>query len=173
MATAFAGSMPSLLELYFPPHVLLNDWMNRNFLDGNTSKLRKIKIPYTAKRLPANAFANTKYSATLIIGDPINGSNLLSIGDWGALAGITSLVLYARTPPYWHSGGSTTYEQRTNPDGNSFPNRTKLYVPDELVDTYKNSGSDMWGNFSSRIYPMRGLITPHSPHRTNNASFVF
>ena len=160
MNGGFASGMTSLKELYFPPFVTEEPASGSSaaaptssFISGDTA-LKKIVLPYTCRRTRGAAFNQGSLNATLIIGDPIHGSEIKSLCEYQSHTGIGNLVLYATTPPYFHNYNSYNYATVTPRGTTTIPSACKIYVPDSAVDTYKNSGSSMWGNFANRIYPI-------------------
>lgn len=160
MNDAFAANMTSLKKLYFPSLITeepasgsAQAGNGHQYIGGDTA-LQKIVLPYTCRRTRGSAFNQNGLGATLIIGDAINGSQLVSMCEYQSLTGIGKLVLYATTPPYWHGFNSSRYDSTTPRGNTTIPNACKIYVPDTAVDTYKNSGNSLWGQFASRIYPI-------------------
>lgn len=156
MTQQFAISCTSLTTVYFPPNVKTSNGNDARFFAGSTA-LRHVVFGSSLERLKKYAFqintTNSQY-ITVVIGDAVNGSQLKSINSYNTLFNVANLILYSNIPPYWHSNDSTFAKETGSRGSTTLPTRTKIYVPDESVDAYKNSGSDMWGNFASRIYPI-------------------
>ena len=156
-ANDFSVGMTSLRELYFPANLVneptTSTAANRRYINGCTA-LEKIVLPHTARRVLSNSFVQANLGATLIIGDAEHGSDMVSMAGYMCLTGIGELVLYAETPPYWHNVNENGYKSYQPRVGISLPNGCKIYVPDDAVDTYKNSGNTLWGLFANSIYPI-------------------
>lgn len=156
MTPQFASGMTALKKMYFPQNSVksgsLNGSYNANFVPNCTS-IEKIVLPYTYEYVHMYAF-NCSYNATLIIGDAVHGSNIISMNNYHSFQGVKFLILYATTPPRWHNNDSS--HAQANARGNdTLPSGCKIYVPDSAVDTYKNSNSTtLWGSWASRIYPI-------------------
>jgi len=152
MTPGFAQNMTSLREMYFPKNAVTNSGADATFLEYGSPNLVKIVMPNTYQRIKRYSFQNSN-KATIIIGDPVHGSSILSINNWHALIAASKIVIYSQTPPYW-SNNDSSFAKASPRGADSLPNNCKVYVPDSAVDTYKNSGADMWGNYASRIYPI-------------------
>ena len=154
-AKDFAQNMTSLKTIYFPAN-LVDDRASSTgdfypYCSGCTA-LEKAILPHSCKRSHGGQFNIGGTNTTIIFGDPVNGSDLLSICQYQGLgSGIKKLVIYSETPPYWHSVNSASFAATTS---GGLPPNCHVYVPDSAVDTYKNSGSAKWGNYAARIHPI-------------------
>ena len=150
---SFQG-MTNLKELYVQPNVTTNTGGDANLTNNTMTKMEKVVLSWKFERIKRYSWAHAQ-TATLIIGDAEHGSNLLSIASYyGIRDSFKNIVLYATTPPYWHTSDSSFAKSTGSAGSSCLPNNCKVYVPDSAVDAYKNSGATMWGNFASRIYPI-------------------
>ena len=131
------------------------------FANGNTgtnTKVTKIVISHKLTALPMACFlmGSSAQRSTLIIGDALNGSNLAWFNDFSAVNKCNKVVLYATTPPKFFNNSIGT--ETNSRSGTTIPNDCHIYVPDSSVDAYKNSGSNKWGAYSSRIHPISEYV---------------
>ena len=121
------------------------------FISGASSCM-KVLLPYSVHHIVSYVLGGTGNALTAIIGDEVNGSQITWFQNYYPMRDVRNLILFTSTPPYWAANSSGT---KGSPRGaNSIDNSCRIYVPDASVDTYKNSGADMWGNYASRIYPI-------------------
>ena len=119
----------------------------------NDTNVTKAIFPYTIKSVISYAVQlNNNYQGiTCIFGDDSNGSQLTWMQNYHPIRAVGKLVIYSETPPYWSSNVSGS---QGTPGSSSINGSCQIYVPDDAVDTWKNSGSNMWGNYAARIHPI-------------------
>lgn len=119
----------------------------------NSTNISVVRLPYSVRSLPSYAIQlNNNYQGiTCVLGDEEHGSDIRWFQNYNPMRAVGKLVIFSATPPYWSSNSSGT---KSTPNNNCLNAACKIYVPDSAVETYKNSGADMWGSYASRIYPI-------------------
>ena len=123
-----------------PPNVTVVNF----YIQGCTSLERYI-IPAAVKTIRSSSIRDVGSNIRLIIGDPINGSSLNTVGAYWTFRSVKIMVLYATTPPSY----TGSYQA-------DFSSLTALYVPDESVEAYKSTGH--WSKVASKIKPLSEYV---------------
>ena len=114
----------------------------------NCFSLTNIVIPSGVKSIGANAFANCRSLTNITI-----PSSVTSIGNYAfAYCYPLTTFVFERTAGITTIGGANTFI--------GINSSTKIYVPDDLVATYKSASN--WSTYRNYIYPISEKGVTHN-----------